>query len=123
MTETNDKTLKELLKELLINSYIQKKFFNSDTPEYSEYLRKGSEEEKFLIDAADMGVSFVYADSQGGEGQGDEYWSVYKFTKNSESVFVKFDGSYSSYDGSYYEDWYFVESKMVEVCRFFRIKE
>lgn len=54
------------------------------------------------------GIEFKSVDGYGGEGKGDDYWSVYEFTKNGVSVFVKFYGSYSSYVGSEYEDFCFV---------------
>jgi hypothetical protein len=38
-------------------------------------------------------------DSHGGEGQGDSYWRVYRFTKDSEVAHLKFDGWYASYSG------------------------
>ena len=49
----------------------------------------------------------------GGEGQGDTYYSVYKFTDTStkEKVFVKFEGSYASYCGSEFNSWFFVTPK------------
>lgn len=38
----------------------------------------------------------------GGEGKGEEYWTVYKLTDKStkDDYFVKFDGYYMSYDGT-----------------------
>lgn len=50
-------------------------------------------------------------DHYGGEGQGDLYWTVWKFTEGDESVLVKFSGWYASYSGAEYKDWFFVEPK------------
>jgi hypothetical protein len=40
-----------------------------------------------------MNVSFELLDSYGGEDQGSDYWSVYKFTDNNtgEEVLIKFE--------------------------------
>jgi hypothetical protein len=60
-----------------------------------------------------MNVSFELLDSYGGEGQGSDYWSVYKFTDNNtgEEVFVKFDGWYASYDGAEYQSCFVVQPR------------
>jgi len=60
-----------------------------------------------------MNVSFTCVDSYGGEGMGDEYWSVYKFTDNNtgEEVYVKFDGWYASYEGATYGNCFVVQPK------------
>ncbi len=57
----------------------------------------------------DIKVDFVK--SYGGENCGSDYWSVVKFTDDTGSVLVKFQGWYSSYHGADYEDWSFVEPK------------
>jgi hypothetical protein len=54
-------------------------------------------------------------DNYGGEGKGEEYWYVLKFTEGAEEVFVRLNASYSSYSGSEYIDWEFV--KPVQVMR------
>lgn len=47
-------------------------------------------------------------DSHGGEGQGEDYYSVFSFTKDGITVYVKFSGSYYSYNGADYGSWFFV---------------
>lgn len=59
------------------------------------------------------GIEYEWVAGYGGEGLGEECWSVYRFTLDGEEVFVKFDGNYYSYDGSHYEDYYFVQPKQV----------
>lgn len=58
----------------------------------------------------DFGIEFRSVDSYGGEGKGDNYWNVLemRLPGESETVFVKLRGWYSSYDGVYYESWEFV---------------
>jgi hypothetical protein len=46
------------------------------------------------------GIDFECVEQEGGEGEGDQYHTVYKFTKGAEVVFVKFHGWYASYHGS-----------------------
>lgn len=69
-------------------------------------------------------IFFSLEDSYGGEGQGDSYWSVYKFvnTENNEDVvYVKFDGWYASYSGSEFSRMYFVEPKEETVINFYEV--
>ena len=62
-------------------------------------------------------------DSYGGEGQGETYYSVWKFvSKDGEVAFVQFDGSYQSYSGSEFDDYFFVEPKQVEVTQYVKAK-
>jgi len=79
----------------------------------------GSKDAGAILDT--LGIKHEYEDSYGGEGRGEEYWSVYSFTKDSETVYVQFDGSYTSYDGSEYDDYYFVNPKQVMVTEYEKI--
>jgi hypothetical protein len=114
-------TIKQLVTNILTEHDMARDFFRSETPKHSQWLTKGSEEDLFLQAAEEAGVTFEHEANHGGEGQGEQYWSVYKFTKGSESVFVKFNGSYQSYNGSEFDEWFFVEAKSVEVVQYFRI--
>jgi hypothetical protein len=53
---------------------------------------------------ATVGIDFTSVDSHGGEGQGDEFCTVYKFTRNDEMVYIAFSGWYSSYEGATYDE-------------------
>lgn len=61
-------------------------------------------------------------DSYGGEGQGDTYYNVYEFSDGKECVFVKFNGWYQSYNGSEYQEWFFVEPVEVTSTEYVRVK-
>jgi len=50
-----------------------------------------------------------FVDSYGGEGQGDQYWMIFKL---GDQLF-KLDGWYASFDGGYYERILEVEAKEV----------
>ncbi len=63
-------------------------------------------------------------DMFGGEGCGDNYWVVYKFepVNGDPAFYIKFDGWYQSYNGSEYDDWFYVEPKEVTVTQYFPVK-
>ncbi len=95
------------------------KFFHS---EISDNITWDSDEvSDFRKIASDQGVKFEHVDNYGGEGQGDHYWSVYKFSSSDESVYVKFEGFYASYVGADFNEWFFVQPKEVTVTKFFKI--
>lgn len=55
------------------------------------------------------GVSLAYIDNYGGEDQGSAYWSIYKFKRFDEELFIRFNGYYASHYGSEYEGFEFVK--------------
>lgn len=67
------------------------------------------------------GITFKKVDSYGGEGKGEDYWSVYKFSLGEEICWVKFIGWYSSYNGSEYSKFSFVKPKEVVVTRYIEV--
>lgn len=73
----------------------------------------------FENDNPNLDVKFE--DSYGGEGQGDQYWSVYKVINRSNSNdfrLIKFDGYYSSYNGHEWSDYFFVTPTQVTVTKY-----
>lgn len=126
--QSNGKDIKSEVTELLKNAdgQVIRQFFWSEVEDYLE----GNDEDRaaefleFLESLETSGISFEHCDNYGGEGQGDGYWSVYKFSNKGKSEFchVKFNGSYSSYDGSEYDDWFFVEPKQVTVTQYVKVK-
>jgi len=65
-------------------------------------------------------ISVVLEDNYGGEGQGDEYWYVYRFRRGDEVAYVKFDGYYASYCGSEFHEWFFVKPAQKTITVFKR---
>ena len=62
----------------------------------------------------ELPFEFRTVDAYGGEGQGDTYYTVIEVRSNpdsDETLMVKFDGWYSSYDGADYTGWRFVKPK------------
>jgi hypothetical protein len=82
-------------------------------PEIKEWMAKYDYLADLFKSWKNMATDFELVASHGGEGQGDEYWSVYKFTDNvsGEQVFIKFDGWYQSYNGAEYEGLSVVQPK------------
>jgi len=97
-------------------------FFQSEGNEISHWTKEGDEEYTFVKASEERNITYAYVDSHGGEGMGDEYWSVYKFTKGKDEVLVKFNGSYQSYNGSDFDEYFFVEPEEKVVTVFTRIK-
>jgi hypothetical protein len=53
-----------------------------------------------LKELLDRGYVIAVEDSYGGEGQGEEFWSVFSVTHEGETTFFRFDGWYASFAGS-----------------------
>jgi hypothetical protein len=109
-------SIKEIVTKVL-SSDVARKIIRSDL--FCGEFRQDEEaydsvnDSAFKQELAEAGLIVEYVEQFGGEGHGDDYWSVYKFTKNDESCYVKFDGYYASYNGSDYDEWFFVEPKEV----------
>lgn len=67
------------------------------------------------------GVTFECVNQYGGEGQGDDYYSVYRFVRGEEECYVQFQGSYTSYCGSEYDDWFFVTPRETTITVYDRV--
>lgn len=117
----NQNELKTWLQENL-NNAVERAFFHDEFPDNADYLEEYDEDAIFFNDAKENGIEWESVDSHGGEGKGDEYWNVVKFTSGDAIAYVQFDGWYQSYNGSEYDEWFFVEPKEVTVTRYTRVK-
>lgn len=115
--------LKEVVKKLLdeaeaesdvLSSY----FFYSEASDNTDVGMGGYGVAEFTEGCRTAEINYSQEDSFGGEGQGDDYWSVYSFTNGTDVVYVKFSGWYASYSGSEFTEWFFVEPKKVEVVQY-----
>ena len=111
-------TLKDKVSKILseTGNDVIYEFFHSEMNE--EYNKYNSDERHQCLEAFQAAnISYSNVANHGGEGQGEDYWSVYQFTDNKtkEQVYVKFDGWYQSYNGSEFDEWYFVVPKEVMV--------
>ena len=74
------------------------------SPEIPEgFIQEYYDEEYFM----DKGIFIKMMESRGGEGEGEDCYTVYSFIKGTELLFVKFQGSYFSYLGSELTEWFF----------------
>jgi hypothetical protein len=106
-----EQTFKEFLKELLDNGedMVSGSLFHSDfNDEISKYDRGNAVEFKQAL--IDNKVTVEHLDNYGGEGCGDDYYSVYSFTNQEETLVVKFQGWYQSYNGSEFSEWFFAKA-------------
>lgn len=118
--------LKNLVKEFLDADYpdgdygsLPSAMFHSEFP--SQDSKYNAEFEISVLDTAKtLGIQVNFVENFGGEGEGDKYWSVYSFTKDGQTVYVKFDGWYASHYGSEFNDWFFVKPEQVTVTQFIR---
>ena len=99
----------------LLNEFSEanRQFFNyevGDSLEVDDKWFDGDELEA-LSNLRTNGLNWVQIKSHGGgEGDGEECWSVYKFYNSEYDVaYIKFDGYYQSYNGSEYQQFYVVE--------------
>lgn len=77
-----------------------------------------------VAELTEAGIECGPVASFGGEGKGDEFWCVYEFARNTIDdpiYYVKFDSSYSLYDGVHFNSWYFVEPHDVTTTEYFPI--
>jgi hypothetical protein len=80
-------------------------FSDDFDPEFHQYDNPGERALKTSLQTNDITVQHI--EQHGGEGEGEDYYNVWQFTRGKETVFVKFHGSYYSYDGSTYSGYFF----------------
>lgn len=64
------------------------------------------------------GYTFTHIKQHGGGGEGDQYWVVFKVSKDGVDRYFKWYGWYTSYDGGHLEDIFEVEPKEVTVTQY-----
>lgn len=75
--------------------------------------------QEFKDEFAKLG-QFKQVDHFGGEGKGDEYYTVYHFIDH--GIYISFNGWYASHHGSEYSDMSQVKSKIVEKTEWEAVK-
>ena len=83
---------------------------------HAEYSKNGCPDLFYAFESENINVEL--ANSYGGEGMGDQYWSVYKFSRGDDVEYLKFDGWYQSYNGAEFNDMFWVKPKEVVVIKF-----
>lgn len=113
-------SLKENVTGFLNEYNVPSAFFNEELP--SGNPRYWSDIATRIHDRTrELKIEFSCLEQHGGEGMGDAFWWVYEFKSGDESVLVKFDGSYASYSGSYFNEWFFVKPVEVVVTQYKKI--
>ena len=85
-----------------------------------EFHKYDSEESKFKSKLQLLGIDTKSVYHYGGEGEGEQYYTVWKFSRDNEEVYFKFDGYYQSYDGATYNKYFQVKPKEVQVIQYER---
>lgn len=109
---------KDKLKSILddSDSEVINDLFNSGI---NDNIKQGSEEiTKFRKQLKEADITFEHEVQYGGEDMGSNYYSIYSFVKDVETIYVKFDGWYASHCGSDFDKWFFVEPKQKTVTVF-----
>ena len=128
MENQTTQSLKGMVAQILNNaafSVIDGCFFKQEgiKPYNGKFYYEGQEDTYNALQASGITAECAEcANGYGGEGKGEDYWTVYKFSNGNESVYVQFDGWYASYNGSEFDEWFFVEPKEVKVVKFSRCK-
>lgn len=125
MSDVSKKELKAKVNELLssdeFEDAVRASMFNREDIRGSWYEKNGTPEFLLGVQLDLAGIQEKLEEHHGGEGEGDSYWKVWSFTRGGDKVFVKFDGSYVSYDGSTYDAWFFVEPEEYVAVRYKRV--
>jgi hypothetical protein len=118
-------TLKQLVAVILAeaDNDIINNFFQSEMSDVYDSNYDSDETKSFLNELSENKISFKHMDNHGGEGEGEDYWSVYKFISGTDEVFVKFSGWYQSYNGSEFDEFFFVTPKEVMVTQYFKVDQ
>ena len=128
MTKLNFEQLKELFDNFgeddgdfdsreLINNFFQSEYDSSD---YNELIEELSDDSARLETILAIGP-WEQMDSYGGEGSGDDYWSVYYFSIH--DIYIQFDGWYASSYGSEYQGMFRVYPRQVTSTQYFSTPE
>ncbi len=113
----NEKFLEDKIKK--VTSYEVKRIFQD---EFSVDIDSYSEDDMQYEDYENDNYKVQSeVDRKGGEGQGEEYWTVSRILdkRTKEVFFIMFDGYYESWNGSDFSnnDWNIVEPKEVKVVQ------
>lgn len=117
-------TLKDTVEEILSSTGNDTivTLFESDCIKEGQDWNTESDIE-FLATLKDKGIEHKYVHSFGGEGMGDDFWSIFEFIKGEDLVLVKFNGWYYSYDGATFSEWYFVKAAVVQEVQYVKLNK
>lgn len=99
----NRKAIVEAIKNTIHEGQIYESEYNGK--KYTSEVRDPEELDYEKIEET-KGLKVTEVKREGGEGQGDEYTVVLSLKNESETMLVRIDASYNSYDGT---DWSYCE--------------
>lgn len=67
------------------------------------------------------GVDKTLVEDVGGEDMGSEYYAVWEFKASDRTFYLRFNGSYYSYDGATYEEFYEVTPEEVTIIQYKKV--
>jgi hypothetical protein len=89
--------------------------------ELDDYIKTEMMDGGYPREIDDSSFIFECEEQYGGEGMGESYWGVWKISRQNDIAYVKFDGSYYSYQGSTFDSWFFVEPQQVLVTQYVKL--
>ena len=81
----------------------------SDNTKFNSILQKLLAKDEIVVE---------YIESFGGEGSGDDYWTVYKISDATETTYIRFQGWYASYHGAEFTETQEVKPIQVTVTQY-----
>lgn len=113
---------KEEIKEVIAN-YLNTIEDEDDRDE----VERSPDELAYSLENEQLPLTFKQVDNYGGEGKGEDRWVVHEVTNSEgESVHIKHDGYYTSYEGSTFDDgilgFDMVEPYQVSVTKYRKVK-
>ena len=100
------KNKRDLIKYLAANAKICEEFMYEVPRNWvCKHWQTGEPYDTTPEDFKRLRLKFEFVEHYGGQGQGDEYWTVYKFTTQNdeapnEEFYIQFEGFYQSYNGA-----------------------
>jgi hypothetical protein len=77
--------------------------WRTDNPLFEALINNDQSDSDMFIDMlSPHDIKMTRVARRGGANQGSEIWAVYKFVCGDETIYIKYEGFYSSYDGIEY---------------------
>lgn len=112
-------SLSQTLKELFTDKRKSEQMMYESCRYDPDYTIAFPIDEGYAKELLDLGITSVIEAHHGGEGQGDQYWTVYKFQKDQEVSYFKFYGWYASYHGAEFTNLCEVYPKVVTTVNYY----
>ena len=108
----------EKIKEFIKNYPVGKSGYHGGLE--NEFFYNDISEIDYELENGDLLKDYELVHQHGGEGEGDQYFTVYYFPNA--NLHISFYGWYTSYNGADYSDMYLVEPKEVMITEYHNVK-